>query len=154
MQDVDRTKHLFAGHKMELREEFKVGDIGVFGFYVRGEQRKASDIDSPVEFAEPVDLFTFPALEYYLSELLDLNVDLVSNRALKPHIGMRVLKVVYDEEADCRDYLQDMLGSISDIDSFTKGMNLEQFKKNKKTVNAVVRSIEVIGEASKRFLKL
>ena len=80
---------------MELREEFKVGDIGVFGFYIREEQRKASDIDIPVEFAEPVDLFTFLALEYYLSELLDLNVDLVSNKALKPHIGMRVLKVVY-----------------------------------------------------------
>lgn len=80
---------------MELREEFKVGDIGVFGFYIRGEQRKASDIDIPVEFAEPVGLFTFLALEYYLSELLDLNVDLVSNKALKPHISMRVLKVVY-----------------------------------------------------------
>lgn len=58
------------------------------------------------------------------------------------------------EEADCRDYSQDMLDSISDVGSFTKGMNLEQFKKSRKTVNAVVRSIGVIGEASKRLLKL
>jgi uncharacterized protein with HEPN domain len=44
-----------------------------------------------------------------------------------------------------------MLDSISDVDSFTKGMSFEQFKKDRKTVNAVVRSIEVIGEASKRI---
>jgi len=52
---------------------------------------------------------------------------------------------------DCRDYLQDMLDSISDVDSFTKDMSFEQFKKDRKTVSAVVRSIEVIGEASKRI---
>ena len=45
MRDIDRIKHLLASHKMELREEFKVRDIGVFGSYIRGEQRKASDID-------------------------------------------------------------------------------------------------------------
>jgi len=96
MRDIDRIKHLLASHKMELREEFKVRDIGVFGSYIRGEQRKASDIDILVEFAEPVGLFTFLALEDYLSELLGLNVDLVSKKALKPHIGKRVLKeVVY-----------------------------------------------------------
>jgi uncharacterized protein with HEPN domain len=54
------------------------------------------------------------------------------------------------KKRDYRDYLQDMLDSINDVDSFTKGMSFEQFKKDRKTVNAVVRSIEVIGEASKR----
>jgi uncharacterized protein with HEPN domain len=37
------------------------------------------------------------------------------------------------------------------VENFTKGMNLGQFKKDRKTVSAVVRSIEVIGEASKRI---
>jgi hypothetical protein len=96
MRDVDRIKRVLAGHKMELKKEFNVKDIGVFGSYIRGEQRKASDIDILVEFAEPVGLFTFLALEDYLSELLGLSVDLVSKKALKPHIGKRVLKeVVY-----------------------------------------------------------
>jgi len=36
-----------------------VKDIGVFGSYVRNEQRKTSDIDVLVEFVEPVSLLVF-----------------------------------------------------------------------------------------------
>ena len=49
------------------------------------------------------------------------------------------------------DYVQDIIDSIRDIESFVKGMKFEEFKKDRKTVNAVVRSIEVIGEASKKI---
>ncbi len=49
------------------------------------------------------------------------------------------------------DYVQDIIDSIRDIESFIKGMNFEEFKKDRKTINAVVRSIEVIGEASKKI---
>jgi len=49
------------------------------------------------------------------------------------------------------DYVQDILDSIRDIESFVKGVRFEEFKKDRKTINAVVRSIEVIGEASKRI---
>lgn len=52
---------------------------------------------------------------------------------------------------DYRDYLQDILDSINDIEDFVRGMSFEEFKRDRKTVNAVVRSIEVIGEASKRI---
>lgn len=49
------------------------------------------------------------------------------------------------------DYVQDILDSILDIESFIKGMSFEEFRKDRKTINAVVRSIEVIGEASKKI---
>lgn len=49
------------------------------------------------------------------------------------------------------DYVQDIIDSIRDIESFIKGMDFEEFKKDRKTINAVVRSIEVIGEASKKL---
>lgn len=49
------------------------------------------------------------------------------------------------------DYVQDILDSIRDIESFVKGMSFEEFKKDRKTINAVVRSVEVIGEASKKI---
>jgi uncharacterized protein with HEPN domain len=52
---------------------------------------------------------------------------------------------------DYRDYLQDILDSIDDIENFVRGMGFEEFKRDRKTINAVVRSIEVIGEASKRI---
>lgn len=51
------------------------------------------------------------------------------------------------------DYIQDILDSINDIESFIEGMNFKDFKKDRKTINAVVRSIEIIGEASKKIPK-
>lgn len=52
---------------------------------------------------------------------------------------------------DLRDYLQDILDAVNDIEKFVADMSYEQFIKDKKTLNAVVRSIEVIGDASKRL---
>ncbi|MEK6777665.1 MAG: DUF86 domain-containing protein [bacterium] len=49
------------------------------------------------------------------------------------------------------DYLQDILDSITDMDEFVQGMTFETFHKDKKTVNAVIRSIEIIGEAAKNI---
>jgi predicted nucleotidyltransferase len=96
MANIDEIKEILAGHKRELRWKFKVKDIGVFGSFVRGEQRKASDVDVLVEFVELVGFFEFMALEDYLSVLLGVKVDLVSKKALKPRIGERVLsKVAY-----------------------------------------------------------
>jgi uncharacterized protein with HEPN domain len=43
------------------------------------------------------------------------------------------------------------LDSIDDIENFVRGMGFEEFKRDRKTINAVVRSIEVIGEASKKI---
>jgi len=54
---------------------------------------------------------------------------------------------------DYRDYLQDILDSITDIENFIRGMSFEDFKRDRKTINAVVRSIEVIGEATKKIPK-
>jgi uncharacterized protein with HEPN domain len=49
------------------------------------------------------------------------------------------------------DYLNDILSAIADIEEFTRGMSYETFSSDKKTVNAVVRSLEVIGEATKHI---
>ncbi len=49
------------------------------------------------------------------------------------------------------DYLNDILDSIADIREFTKGMTFEQFSQDRKTVNAVIRSLEIIGEATKKI---
>lgn len=50
-----------------------------------------------------------------------------------------------------KDYLNDILSSVNDIENFVKGMTFEQFEKDRKTLNAVVRSLEIIGEASKNL---
>ena len=52
---------------------------------------------------------------------------------------------------DYRDYLQDILDAVNDIESFVDNMTYEEFIKDRKTLNAVVRSIEIIGEATKNI---
>ena len=94
MRDVESIKLLLLQNKDELRQKFEVKTIGVFGSYVRGEQKLGSDVDILVEFQEPVGLFEFMKLENYLSDLLGVNVDLVSKKALKPHIGEHIMQEV------------------------------------------------------------
>ncbi len=94
MRDVEDIKRALSQHKTELRKRFKVKTIGVFGSYVRGDQKRQSDVDVLVEFEEAVGLFEFMDLEIYLTDLLGVKVDLVSKKALKPHIGERILKEV------------------------------------------------------------
>ncbi len=45
--------------------------------------------------------------------------------------------------------IQDILKAIEKIERFTDGMTLTQFEKNEMVIDAVVRNLEVIGEASK-----
>ncbi|MHA1239069.1 MAG: nucleotidyltransferase family protein [Candidatus Odinarchaeia archaeon] len=93
---LDEIKRILKKHESELKEKYRVKEIGVFGSWVRGEQREGSDIDILVEFypdAE-MDLITFVELEEYLSDLLGIKVDLVMKSALKPRIGKRILREV------------------------------------------------------------
>lgn len=47
----------------------------------------------------------------------------------------------------CVDYLQHIVEAIDNIQKYTAGMDLEAFMADRKTCDAVIRNIEVIGEA-------
>ena len=55
------------------------------------------------------------------------------------------------KDRDLRDYINDLVEACEDILSFTRGMSYSDFAGDKKTVNAVIRSLEVIGEATKKL---
>jgi uncharacterized protein with HEPN domain len=46
-------------------------------------------------------------------------------------------------------YIQDIIDSIINLQEYTNGMNFEEFRKDKKTIDAVIRNFEIIGEATK-----
>jgi predicted nucleotidyltransferase len=77
-----------------LRHRYKVREIGLFGSYLRGEQKRKSDVDILVDFEKTISLFEFIALEGELSKLTGKKVDLVMKAALKPRIGKRILDEV------------------------------------------------------------
>jgi len=94
MKKFKEIKLLFEDNKKDLMERFKIKQIGIFGSYMRGEQKKTSDIDIIVEFEKLIGLFDFIGLKNYLSDLLKVNVDLIMKKGLKPRIGSKILKEV------------------------------------------------------------
>ena len=55
------------------------------------------------------------------------------------------------ERREVRDYLSDILQAIEDIRSYTTGMTVDVFLKDRKTQQAVIRCLEVVGEATKKI---
>jgi predicted nucleotidyltransferase len=78
-------------HLPELREQYKVKSLGLFGSYVRAEQHRRSDLDLLVDFEEAPTLLQLSALQRQLSDLVGVKVDLVLKRTLKPAIGEVIL---------------------------------------------------------------
>ncbi len=94
-EPLPRLLALLRQHLPALRERFHVRELWLFGSYVRGEQHRRSDLDVLVEFEEgPLTLLQFVALENYLSDLLQVKVDLVEKGALKPGIACRLVKEI------------------------------------------------------------
>lgn len=54
-------------------------------------------------------------------------------------------------EKSSRLYLEDILTSILRIEDYVRGLNFESFTKDQKTIDAVVRNLEIIGEAAKNI---
>ena len=69
--------------------------IGLFGSFVRGEQRLDSDIDLLVEFEPGRKTFdSFMELSFFLEEALEHRTQLVTMEALSPYLGPHILKEV------------------------------------------------------------
>ncbi|MBC8421159.1 MAG: nucleotidyltransferase family protein [Proteobacteria bacterium] len=69
--------------------------IGLFGSFVRGEQRKDSDIDLLVEFQPNRKTFdSFMELSFFLEDLLRHRIELVTLESLSPYLGPHILKEV------------------------------------------------------------
>jgi predicted nucleotidyltransferase len=58
-EDVIR---IIQAHQAELRQEYGVKSLALFGSVVRDEARPSSDVDLLVEFSRPVGLFGLFAL--------------------------------------------------------------------------------------------
>jgi uncharacterized protein with HEPN domain len=55
------------------------------------------------------------------------------------------------KQRDIRDYLQDILNAIELAQSFVADMTFDEFQADPKTSFAVIRALEIIGEATKNI---
>ncbi len=91
MQSLNEIKQNLNNKKSFLRDKYKINRLGIFGSYVRGEQKQESDIDVLVEYEEAPSLITLIELENYLSEALGLKVDLVTRKGIKDQLKSYIL---------------------------------------------------------------
>lgn len=95
---LEDIKEILKDLQPELAKKYKIKEIGIFGSWVKGKQKRKSDLDILVEFEEDaeISLFDFIEIKEYLRKKIGVKVDLVEKKALKPYIGKIILKeVVY-----------------------------------------------------------
>ena len=82
---------LIQAHRDQIKS-FGVSRLGLFGSFVRGQQRDESDVDVLVEFAPGRKTFdSFIHLTFFLEDLFGRPVELVTSESLSPYIGPHIL---------------------------------------------------------------
>ncbi len=70
----------------EICQRFGLKRLSLFGSVARNEAAAGSDVDVLAEFIGPADFDTFMELKFHLEKLLDAQVDLVTDKALRPRL--------------------------------------------------------------------
>ena len=92
MSSLSQARDNLSQMKYYLSSKYDVESIYIFGSYAREEQTEKSDIDILVDFRNTPDLLTFIEMEEYMSEKLNIPVDLVPKRKLKLQIKDQILE--------------------------------------------------------------
>ena len=93
-KELERIITILQSLEERIKKDYKAEIIGVFGSYVRGEQKVSSDVDILVNFHEGATLFDLVGLADFLEEELDVKVDIVSERAIREELKEQILKEV------------------------------------------------------------
>ena len=78
--------NLLKAHKPIMEHRFGVTDIALFGSTARDETVSHSDVDILVSFEGPTTSKQYFGVQFYLEELLDSPIDLVTDKALRPEL--------------------------------------------------------------------
>lgn len=93
MKSVIDVENKLKELKPILFQKYFVDKIGYFGSFSRNEQTKGSDIDILVSLVKPLG-WEFFDLQEFLEKELDMEVDLVSDKALKEQLKQAILNSV------------------------------------------------------------
>lgn len=98
MSEAIETREDILKTLVEIRDRLRalgIRRLGLFGSFVRGEQRPTSDVDILVEFQPGQKTFDhFMQACCLLEDSLRRRVELVTPESLSPHIGPRIVEEV------------------------------------------------------------
>lgn len=98
MKEIGEIKNKITSVQEKLNIDFEVSEIGIFGSYIRGEAKEDSDLDILISLKpeNKMGLIKFNSLKEFLSDLLNIKVDLVLKDGIKPALKNNILnEVVY-----------------------------------------------------------
>ena len=87
----DDAIKLLADNLLELRNQYNVADLSIFGSVARNQASPNSDIDVLVDFVKAPGLLKYIELKDHLEVLLGVPVDLVTRKALKRQLREAIL---------------------------------------------------------------
>ena len=90
MRREEAIKQL-ANNMAELRDQYGVADLSIFGSVARNQANADSDLDVLIDFATTPGLLRYIELKNHLEDLLGIPVDIVTRKALKPQLRDTIL---------------------------------------------------------------
>lgn len=97
MKSLPEIKSILSSNKDYLSLKYNIKQLAIFGSYSRSEETKNSNLDIIVEFNKPIGI-EFIDLANELEKFLNIKVDLVSKKGIKPQYFSRIqneLIIVY-----------------------------------------------------------
>ena len=130
-----------------MAQKYFVNSIGLFGSIVRADFTDKSDVDIIVEFSKPVGI-EFIDLADYIESKLSKKVDLVSRNGLNQNIFIKSNLKLFMSKRSPTLLVEDIIDSANKILDYTNNLSFADFTQYDKTIDAVIRNFEIIGEAA------
>ena len=126
----------------------------MYGSVLQGRDTEGSDLDLLVDPLPGTTLFDLGGLQDELEELMGLRVDVRTPKDLPASFRAQVLAEARPVMNENRlpDYLQHMRQAAADAVGFVEGMSRDEFLADKRTQQAVVMSLIVLGEAATKVM--
>ena len=124
--------------------------VRVFGSFARGTARPDSDLDLLINLEPGRDLLDLVAIKQDLEELLGRQVHVVTEPGYQPLYPRRNSSPRRPAMSDDGIYLGHILGAIGRIEMYA-AVGEERFFSEFHWQDAIIRQLEIIGEATKRL---
>ena len=124
-------------------------DVRIFGSHARGTAGPDSDLDILVKLDPGRSLLDLIAIKQDLEDLLGCRVDVVTESSLSPYSRESAFRSGNHMTHD-HVYLRHILDAIDKIEAYVS-VGRQRFMAESHWQDAVIRQLEIIGEATKRL---
>lgn len=136
--------------KPRLQGRYPLSRLALFGSTARDEASEGSDIDVLVEVDPSIGL-RFVDLAAEIEEALGHPADVVSRRAMTTRVGKQSSRSWPMPKRDPVLLVGDIRACLRQVAEYIRGMDLDAFRSDRKTIDAVTRNLEIIGEAARQL---